>query len=177
MGTIATDQVASKDLAGLVAVEIPYDRQDAFLILHKVDQRSTTQDTQFLNCCRVGEQHGFEIDLIDPMRRFRRRPPGIGAAFRRVAFGATGNRDAPELNSGRCGTKGDIVRKVGGQASHAHAARHAEPTKYLHCARADVVTSYAGWLARSARLGEGYADAASSEVHCQRQPNRPSADN
>jgi|SRR5580700_8185960 hypothetical protein len=102
------------------------------------------------------------------MRRFGCRPPGIGAASRRVAFGATGNRDAPDLNSGRRGAKGDIVRIVGGQAGVAHGARHAELTEYLHCARADVVTSHARWLAGSPRLGDGYADASLSEVHGQR---------
>jgi hypothetical protein len=45
MGTIATDQVASKDLVGLVAVEIPCDREDAVLILLKVDHRRSAQDT------------------------------------------------------------------------------------------------------------------------------------
>src|SRR5580692_9478395 len=109
------------------------------------------------------------------MRRFGCRPPGIGAAFRRVAFGATGNRDAPDLNSGRRGTKGDIVWIVGGQSSVAHGTHHAEPTEDLHCARADVVASNAGWLAGSARLGDGYADAASREVYGQRQPNRSTA--
>jgi hypothetical protein len=177
MRTIASDQVASKDLEGLVAIEFPCDRQDAALILLKVDHRRAAQDSQSRNCCRVCEQHGFEIDLVDPMRGFGRRPPGIGAALRSVAFGATGNRDAPELNSGRGGAKGDVVRVVGGQASVAHSAYHPEPTEDLHRARADVVASHARWLAGGSPLGDGYVDAASSEVHGQCQADGPSADN
>src|ERR1700733_2377139 len=109
------------------------------------------------------------------MRRLGCRPPGIGAAFRRVAFDATGDRDAPDLNSGRRGTNGDIVRKIRGQASVAHGTHDAEPTEDLHCARADVVASHAGWLAGGARLGDGHANAAAREVYGQRQPNRPTA--
>src|SRR5215469_9970803 len=177
MCTVATDQVAGKDLISLTAVEVPCYCHDAVLGLLEAGHRCTAQDAQIGKRCRACEQHGFEIDLINPMRWLGRWPPGIWATFRPVAFGPTGNRDAPELDSGRCRSEGDVVGIVGGQASVAHGTHHAKATEDLHRTCADVVASHARRLAGSARLGDGYTDATSSEVHGQRQADRPAADN
>src|ERR1700722_223777 len=45
------------------------------------------------------EQYRLEEDLVDAMRRLRCRPPGVRAALRSIALGATGNLDASELET------------------------------------------------------------------------------
>ena len=60
----------------------------------------------------VGEQDRFEVDLINPVRWFGCRPPCVGAIGRGVAIGATGDRDARELDPGGGEAIGDVVGVV-----------------------------------------------------------------
>jgi len=106
------------------------------------------------------EQDRLQIDLIDPVRRLRRRPPCIGAARGAVAGGAAGNLDPAELNARRGCPVGAVVGEVRGQAGIAQLRRHAEPAEYLHRARRDVVALDAGRIAGMTDLGNHDINAA-----------------
>src|SRR5215467_15113599 len=99
MRAITADQVASKDLNGLSAAEIYCHRPHSVLILLKLEHRRAGQHAQVGCRGRTGEQHRLEVDLIDTMRWLGRWPPSIWASFRGIAFGATGDRNARELEA------------------------------------------------------------------------------
>src|SRR5690348_1740102 len=146
MRTIAADQVASEDFQRLAGGEILGAGYDPGFILHEVDDPRAAQDAQSGHRRSVREHYRLEIELVDTMRRFGSWPPGVRPARRRVALGATRNRNARELDPGRGSAKGDVVRIVCGQTSITHGADKAEPAEDLHRARGNVIAFHAGWL-------------------------------
>ena len=124
----------------------------------------------------VREQDRLEVDLVDAVRRLRRRPPGVGAARCRCSGRARRDVDARQLGAGDRGAEDDVVRIVGRQAGVAHRLRDAEPAEQLHGARRDVVALHVRRLAARPRLEHHDARAAPGEVHRQRQADRPGAD-
>lgn len=171
VGPITADQVGGRDLADPAGLEILSDRPHAGLTLPEINDSRAAQDAKSRCRCSVREQYGFQVNLVDSMRRLGCRPPGVGPALRRVALGATRNRDARKLDPCRGGAEGNVVRIIGGQTRLAHRPNQAETTKNLHCARGNVVAFHAGRLAGAARFGDRHLDPALREIHRQRQPN------
>ena len=177
MGAIATDQVFGGDLSGLAAKEILGGSHYTALVLLEVDNPRAAQDSK--PRCRSGvrEQDRFQVNLVDSMRRLGCRPPGVGTVLRRIALGATRNRDARKLDPGRGRAEADVIGIVSGQASLAHRPDHAEAAEDLHRACGDVVASYAGWFTGRACFGDDYVNAPPREIHRQDQPDGSTADN
>jgi hypothetical protein len=177
MRSIAADQVLGDDLSCFAASEILGGCHHAGVVLHEVNDPRTAQDAHSGSRSSVREQYRFQVDLVDSMWRLGCRPPRVGPALRRIALGATRNRDARKLDPGRSGAEANVIGIVGGEASVAHSADHAEPAKDLHRACGNVVASHAGWFTGRACFGDDYFNAPPSEVHRQRQPDGSAADN
>ena len=123
----------------------------------------------------MGEQHRFEIDLVDPVRRLRRRPPGIRAVLGREALGAARNFDARDFASEKRGAIDHVVGIIRRQSGVAHLLRDAEPAEDFHRTCRDVVRLDAGRLARRAGFQHDDVDAAPGQIHGQGQPDRTCA--
>ncbi|MET4477420.1 hypothetical protein ABIB66_001936 [Bradyrhizobium sp. F1.13.3] len=123
----------------------------------------------------MAEQDRLEIDLVDPVGRLRRRPPGIGATSGAVAACARGNVDAAQLDAGRRGPVGAVVREICGQACVAQLCGDAEPAEDLHRTRRDVIAFDAGRIAGMADLRDHDVDPTGSQIHRRGQSDGPGA--
>ena len=176
MRAVATDDIAGGDRRRRIARGFCRRREDLILtLLDRVDAHPI-QDAQARRRRGGAKQHRLEEDLVDAMRRLRRRPPGVRAALRRIALGATGNLDATELESSGRGANGHIVGVVGRQPGLAHGARDPEPAERLHRSGADDIGASVRRLAVGAHLGKRHRDTALGQIDRQRQPDRTGAD-
>src|SRR6516164_487996 len=99
MRAITADQIRGKDFSLAAIIEILSGRAHTAVVLHVVDDPLTVQHGQPRCDSRMGEHDRLQVELIDAMRRFRRRPPGVGTSLCRVTLCATWNRDACKLYS------------------------------------------------------------------------------
>jgi hypothetical protein len=165
MRAVAPDNVAGKDFVRRAASKVARDGQDTIRVPLETGHLRTIEDAQPRCRRRRSEQHWFEVNLIDPMRRFRGRPPRVGADFSRIALGTTGNPDARELDTRCCRANGYIVWIFSRESGVADSACDVEATKRLHGARTHDVASTIRRLTWRTHLHEHYFDAATSEVH------------
>ena len=80
--------------SSLAAVEIAGNGSDAALVLGEILDFGAVEDADARLGCGVGKQHRLEIDLVDPVRGFRRRPRGVRSLSRGVSLGSRRDRDA-----------------------------------------------------------------------------------
>jgi hypothetical protein len=176
MRSIAPDEVKGKEPPRGIRGKILGDSHHPILILPKSADARAAEDAHLRPCCGARERHRLKVELIDPMRRLWRRPPGVGAAFCGVPLGATRNGDASHLEPGSGCAKGDVVGLVSRQpAGCAHNARYAEATECFHRASADVLASYLGRFTGGAHLWKCHADTALCQIHSQGQADWPAA--
>src|SRR5690348_8229568 len=173
---VATDQEAAIDPAKLAAVEIAHRDISAGVLNDDILDRAAVDDGDTRLRGRVLKQNRLEENLVDTMRRLRRRPVRVGRINSSEAIPAAGNPDTGQLPAGERSAIADVVRIVGGQTCIADLLRDAEPAKDLHRARGNVV---AFWLRRHrarTRSHDGHADAAPGKVDGEREPDRPRPD-
>ena len=122
------------------------------------------------------EQDRFEKDLVDAMRRLRRRPVAVRAVLRREAIAAAGNRNPRQFLPGERGAIADVVRIIRRQSGVAHLFRDPEPPEDFHGAGGDVVAFRLRRRGAGARLHHRDVDAAPRQIDRERQPDRSCAD-
>ena len=176
MGAVAADDIAGGDRRRRVPRGFDRRREDLILtLLDRVDAHPI-QNAHARRRRGGGEQHRLEVDLVAAMRRFRRRPPGVRAALRRIALGATGNLDASDLETSSRGANGDVVGIVGRQPGLAHRARNPQPAERLHRPGADDIGASDRRLAVGAHFHKRHRDAPLRQIDRQRQPDGARAD-
>ena len=173
---VATDQIARGERLGRAARQVAHGDGNAVRVLRRLDQLGLVADRDQRIGRRLREDQRLQIDLVDPVRRLRRRPPGVRPGEIRPALGARGDRDARDLmpprHAGAIDAIVGIIRRQAGIANH---VREAQPAERLHRARGDMVALHARRLAGLARLDDDRAHAAPREVQRHHQPDRAGA--
>src|SRR5580704_6911508 len=112
-------------------------RDDAVIGLDEALEFQLVDVTNPLVATRqIGEQR-IEINLVDTMRRLRRRPPTVRPVLVGVTIAPARDWDTREFNPGGRSAKRDVVGVIGGQPGVAHDADDAESAKYFHRAGRD----------------------------------------
>ena len=121
------------------------------------------------------EQDRLQKDLVDAMRRLRRRPVAVGAVGRRETVAPAGNVNPCQLLAGERGAIADVVRIVGGQSGIADLLGDAEPAEDFHGAGGDVVALRLRRCRAGTCFDHGDVDAAPCKIDGEGQPDRPRA--
>jgi hypothetical protein len=125
-------------------------------------------------CCML-EQDRLEENLIDPVRRLRRRPVAVGAVGVGEAVAAAGDFDSRQLLAGEGRAVADVVRIIRRQAGIADLVGNAEPAEDFHGARGDMIALRLGRLGAGAHLHDGHRNAAPGKIDRKRQSDRACA--
>ncbi len=173
---VAANEVARCNLHILASFQIVCIRRHAIVVLREMVELNAVVDGNAWRLPGVLEEDWLKIDLVDPGRRLRRRPPGIRSTCVGVAVTAAWDRDAGQLTAGHRRPVGDIVGVVFWQAGVSYLSDDTKPAKDLHRAGSDMVALHAWRLATLAQLQDGNPLSTTGQVERQRQPNRPSAD-
>src|SRR4030095_604438 len=94
LATVAAHKIGAGDRYPLAAVEIAGNGGDAALVLGESLDCGAVENADARWGCSVREQHRLEIDLIDPVRRFRRWPLGVRPLGCGVSLGSRRDSDA-----------------------------------------------------------------------------------
>ncbi len=172
---VAADHEVGFDAERVSTVEVATQRDHTIVVLLDIGDFRARQNGDARLSGGVAEQDRLEIDLVDPVRRLGRRPPGVGAAGGAVAARARGNVDTAELDAGRRGPIGAIVREVRGQARVAQLCGDAQPAEDFHRSRRDVIAFDAGRIAGVADLRDDDVDPARGQIHGRGQSHGPGA--
>ena len=173
---VAAHHIDAGDLQRLAAIQIFRRRHHAIGRLREPHHTRAIEQGHAVRRSGVIHQQRLQIDLVDPVRRFRRRPPRVRAARRRVTLGPARDRDARELDPGGRGAERDVVRVIRRQPGIAHRPRHAQAAEDLHRSCGDMIALHAGRLAARAQFRHRHVDATPRQVHRQRDADRPGAD-
>ena len=157
-------------MAGIV---VPNGGRHAGFSLGEILDLGMMENTDARARRRVRKQQRLEINLVDPMRRLRRRPPGVRPAGRRESLVARRDGNARELDPGRRRAERDIVRKIRRKPRLAQALGDAEAPEDLHGTRRHVIAADARRLAGAATFADDDVDPAPRQVHGERQADRP----
>ncbi len=122
------------------------------------------------------ENHGLQVNLVDTMGWFRRRPAAVRAAERRIALRAARNGNTGQLPARSPGAEYDIVRVVIGQADAAHLGDEPQAPESFHRPRRHVVAFDTRRLGRRAHLCHDDIDSAPRQIDGETQPDRSAAD-
>ncbi len=120
---IAAHHVGAGDLDGFTARNVDGPGYDVVSPLIKSRSPAPLQNAHTIHGAGVLEKGGLEIDLVDAVWRFRRRPPRIGPSGRGVALSPARDRDSCELGARHSGAIRDVVREVRRQPGVAQPGR------------------------------------------------------
>jgi hypothetical protein len=172
---VAADQIMATEAANGVGLKIAQGRTCGIVLDPDVFDRSPTDDADARLRGRMLKQDWLKEDLVDAVRRLRRRPIAIRAILPREAIAAARNKNARQFLPSKRRAVADVVRIVGGQPGIAYFFRNAEPTEDFHAASRDVIAFRLGRCARGARLDERDVDASPRQIDREREPDRPRA--
>ena len=173
---VAADQVAAVQPRDAAGVEIAQADARGAILDHDVLDRGAVDDADARVCGGMLEQDRFEKNLVDAVRRLRRRPVAIRTILHREAVAAAGNRNARQFRTGESGAVADVVRIIRRQSGVAHLFGDAEPPEDFHGAGGDMVAFRLRRLGAGARLHHGDVDAAPGQIDREREPDRSGAD-
>jgi hypothetical protein len=174
---VAPDQEAALDAPDRPGIEIAQVCPRGPILHDHVFDRGAVDDADPRLRGRMLEQDRLEKNLVDAMRRLRRRPVAIRATLSREAVAATGNFDPRQLAARERGTIADVVRIVRRQACVAHLVGDAEPPEDFHGPRGNVVAFRFGGCRAGARFHYRHIDAAPRQIDRQRKADRSGANN
>ena len=172
---VAADQEPAVDPPHRAGIEIAQANVCRSILNHHVLGRAPVDDAD----ARLGrgmlEQDRLEKDLIDPVRRLRRRPVAVGAIFGGEAVAAAGNRNPRQFLTRKGGAIADVVRIIRRQPGVAHLLGQAQPPEDFHGAGGHVIAFRLRRRGAGARLHNRNVDAAPGEIDRKREPDRSRA--
>ena len=161
---VAADQEPAVDPPHRAGIEIAQANVCRSILNHHVLGRAPVDDAD----ARLGrgmlEQDRLEKDLIDPVRRLRRRPVAVGAIFGGEAVAAAGNRNPRQFLTRKGGAIADVVRIIRRQPGVAHLLGQAQPPEDFHGAGGNVIAFWLGRRGAGACLHHRDVDTAPGEI-------------
>ncbi len=157
------------------AVEIAQSGTRAILFHHDVVDRRAVEDADAWLRGGMLEQDRLEKNLVDAVRRLRRRPVAIGAIGRRETVLPGGNMDSRQFLPGERSAVADVVRIICRQSGVTDFRGHAEPPEDFHGAGGNMVALRLRRCGGAAGLHHSHVDAPPREVDREREPDRSGA--
>src|SRR4029077_21252315 len=170
---VATDEITVACPPGRACFEVPHNDTYRIVVNADVFDERAVDDVDARLCRGMLEQDGLEKNLVDAMRRLRRRPVAIRTVLARETVAAAGNGNARQFAPRERGAVSDVVRIIRRQSSVADLLRQPEPPEDFHASRRDMVAFRLGRFCRTSLLDHRDARSPTPHIRPQSKTQQP----